>query len=53
MGKILKKIKTKNWALIAMNALAFMMVIQNVNAACVWVDHQPEVPEEAKSFRKF
>ena len=30
-----------------------MIVIQNVNVACAWVGHQPEIPEEAKRFRAF
>lgn len=53
MKEIAKKVKCQNWAIITMNALALIVVVQNVNAACVWIDHQPEVPEEAKSFRKF
>lgn len=47
------KMKRQNWTMLALNAIALMVVIQNVNAACAWVDHQPEVPEEAKRFRAF
>lgn len=47
------KMKRLNWIMPALNAIALMVVIQNVNAACAWVDHQPEVPEEAKRFRTF
>lgn len=48
---IVKKMKKRNWAVIAMNAMALMVIIQNVNSACVWIDGQPEVPEEAKRFK--
>lgn len=47
------KLKKQNWTMLALNAIALMIVIQNVNVACAWVDHQPEVPEEAKRFRAF
>ncbi len=48
-----KKLKNKNWAVLTLNALALFTVIQNVNAGCAWLEHQPEVPEEARRFRKF
>ena len=41
-----KKLKNKNWAVLTLNALA-------LNAGCAWLEHQPEVPEEARRFRKF
>lgn len=47
------KLKKQNWTMLALNAIALMIVIQNVNVACAWVDHQPEIPEEAKRFRAF
>lgn len=50
---MLTKLKSKNWTMYVLNAVAFVMVIQNMNTGCLWVDHQPEVPEEAKRFRKF
>lgn len=53
INNVLAKLRSKNWAVVALNAMAVMVVIQNMNAGCVWVDHQPEVPEEARSFRKF
>ncbi|SET56671.1 cyclic lactone autoinducer peptide [Lacrimispora sphenoides] len=53
MSKITKKLKSQNWTVFMMNALALLVVAQNVNAACAWLQHQPEVPEEAKRFRKF
>lgn len=55
MKKIMHVIKgftRKNWTVLMMNALALMVVIQNVNSTCVWIDGQPEVPEEAKRFQK-
>ncbi len=51
--KLIKKLKSKNWMMAALNAMAVLTVIQNANAGCFWVDHQPEVPEEARRFRKF
>ncbi len=45
-----KKLKNKNWAVLTLNALALFTVIQN---GCAWLEHQPEVPEEARRFRKF
>lgn len=53
MKKVVKKLKMKNWTIIAFNALALMAVIQNVNATCFWMDHQPDVPEAARRFKKF
>ena len=50
---VVKKMKGKNWTMLALNALAMAAVIQNMNAGCIWLDHQPEVPEEARRFRKF
>lgn len=52
MHKLIKKLKNKNWTILMLNAMALVMVIQNVNATCFWVDHQPEVPEEAQRFKK-
>ena len=53
VGNRIKKIRSKNWMITALNAMAVLVVIQNVNAGCFWVDHQPEVQEEARRFRKF
>lgn len=52
ISKVLVKLRKQNWAILAFNALALVMVIQNVNAACVFTDHQPEVPEVAQRFKK-
>lgn len=49
----LLKLKGKNWAILTLNAIAAITVIQNVNSGCFWLDHQPEIPEEAKRFRTF
>ncbi len=49
---VMKKATNKNWTMLMMNAFALILVIQNVNSACVWIDGQPEVPEAAKGFRK-
>ncbi|ARE65062.1 hypothetical protein ADH76_31750 [Enterocloster clostridioformis] len=52
INKLWAKMKKQNWAILAFNAMALVMVIQNVNATCMFVDHQPEVPEEARRFKK-
>lgn len=48
----IERVKGHNWMLVTMNMLALMVVVQNVNATCLWLDHQPEVPDEAKRFKK-
>ncbi len=53
MDYVLANLRNRNWAVAALNAMALMVVIQNMNAGCVWVEHQPKIPEEARSFRKF
>ena len=53
MSKITKNLKSQNLTVFMLNALALLVAAQNVNAACAWLQHQPEVPEEAKRFRKF
>lgn len=53
MRKMMDKLKRKNWKVVMMNALALMVVMQNVNSTCVWLDGQPEVPEEANRFKKY
>lgn len=35
------------------NLFAMAMIIYTANAACAWLHHQPEFPEDAKQFRKF
>lgn len=34
------------------NGLAEKAVSGNVNSACVWIFHQPELPKKAEKFRK-
>jgi len=36
-----------------MNLCALAAVVQTVNMACVWVQHQPKVPEAAQKYKKF
>lgn len=36
-----------------MNHLAMFTAVNSANAACGWIYHQPEEPEEIKKFRKF
>lgn len=49
---MLKKARCKNWTVLMMNALALLVIVQNVNSTCVWIDGQPEVPEEARRFKR-
>ncbi len=35
-----------------LNALAIIAVVHNVNAACIWLAYQPDVPESAKKLIK-
>lgn len=51
MKKMIKMFMMGGVALV--NMCAMTMMISSVNSACIWLHHQPEVPEEAKSFRKF
>lgn len=50
---IMEKVKRQNWLVMTMNMFAMVAVIQNVNSTCFFIDHQPEVPEDAKRFKKF
>mgnify|MGYP004452572303 FL=1 len=35
------------------NMLALATLIYTANTACMWVHHQPKVPEGLEKFRKF
>ena len=47
----MKKILVKHAKLVS--ALDLMMVTYSANTACFYWIHQPEAPENLKSFRKF
>lgn len=34
-------------------ALAIFVTAANVNSACIFITHQPELPQNAKKLRKF
>lgn len=53
MSKIKGLLKNQKKTIMILNFLALIMMVQNVNATCGWLMHQPEVPDEAKNFRKF
>ena len=53
MDHVLVNLRNRNWAVAALNAMALMVVFQNMNAGCAWLEYQPEIPEEARSFRNF
>ena len=36
-----------------MAALALVVTSMNANSACIFLMHQPEIPESAKKLRKF
>lgn len=35
------------------NVCALALAAYTINVACYWFHHQPDVPEDAKRFRKF
>lgn len=51
MKKVFSKIM-KFSPVVLLNMMALMLVVENVNACCLWYVHQPEVPESAKKFIK-
>lgn len=51
--KLLKRLQTKAGLFNVLNFLAIATVISSVNSTCNWVHYQPDMPEEAKKFRKF
>lgn len=53
MKKLLKRLQAKAGLFSALNLLAIATVISSVNSTCNWLHYQPEMPEEAKKFRKF
>lgn len=53
MKRIIKQLKGKYGVIGLMNLCALAVVFQSVSATCVWAQHQPEVPEAAKRFKKF
>ena len=53
MKKLYEVIKGKLSMVNMMNLCALAMAAYTINVACAWAHHQPEVPEEAKSLRKF
>lgn len=46
------KFKLVNKILMGLNCVALALVVQTANAACIWMFHQPEFPEEAKKYSK-
>lgn len=53
MKKAILKLQKKVNILGVLNALAFALMVGSVNATCLWIHHQPKVPDEAKKYRKF
>lgn len=51
----MKKIKDRFFMKFAgsLASLALMLTVFNANSACVFFYHQPELPKEAQSLRKF
>ncbi len=43
----------KRYKLFAMlNTFAMVLAVQSITTACLWVAHQPKVPEGLEKFRK-
>lgn len=53
MKKMLNTLGTRLSVVKVMNWCALMVAVYTINVACYAAHHQPEVPEEAKKFRKF
>lgn len=53
MKKMVHELQTKCSVINLVNLCAFALMVSSVNAACIWIHHQPKVPEEAKKYRKF
>lgn len=47
-----KKMVSKLMSVGVVNSLALLLVAQNVNQACVWFFHQPEMPECANKLKR-
>ena len=53
MKKAVDKVQGKGGLMNLANRCAFELMVSSVNSACCWLHNQPEVPEEAKKYRKF
>ncbi len=53
MKKEANKVQRKGSLINLANRCALELMVSSVNATCAWVHNQPEVPEEAKKYRKF
>lgn len=53
MKKEVTKTQGKSALVHLANRCAFTLMNASVNSTCHWIHHQPEVPEEAKQYRKF
>ncbi len=53
MKKLLTMVQKKSNMVNLFNLCALAVMISTMNTTCTWMHHQPEVPEEAKRFRKF
>lgn len=53
MRNLVQKIRTKGGILKVVNMLAVTLLIYSANVTCMWVQHQPEAPEDLRKFRKF
>ncbi|MDE5916665.1 MAG: cyclic lactone autoinducer peptide [Oscillospiraceae bacterium] len=51
MKSKLANLKMASGALFA--ALAFLIAAVSANSTCMWISHQPELPENVKKLRKF
>ncbi|MBT9625034.1 cyclic lactone autoinducer peptide [Ruminococcus sp. AM43-6] len=51
MKRLLSRCLRRYGKLIA--ALALAITTANVNSCCIWINHQPELPDGANNLRKF
>lgn len=53
MKHLLNGLRARLSVVKVMNICALLVAAYTVNVTCGWIQHQPEVPEEAKMLRKF
>ena len=50
MNKLKNMFLTKGLTIVA--SIALMVTMSNVNSNCIWLSHQPKLPEGADKLRK-
>lgn len=52
MNKICTKLMGKKNLFAFINMFALSLAISTVNAACIWLMYQPDLPDELKKYKK-